>query len=45
MHAFKLSVVRLSSSMTPIFKVFSSKLSAFSTKENSFTVNATSSGP
>ncbi len=45
MHSFRLTVVRRSSSMMPIFRVFSGRPRASSTRSNSSTAKATSSGP
>ncbi len=45
MHSLRLTVVRRSSSMMPIFSVFGAMPSAASTRLNSSTVKATSSGP
>ncbi|COZ72223.1 Uncharacterised protein [Mycobacterium tuberculosis] len=45
MHALRLTVVRRSSSMMPIFMVFCGNPSTSSTRLNSSQVNATSAGP
>ena len=45
MHSFRLTVVRRSSSMMPIFTVFGGSPRASSTREKSSPVKATSSGP
>ena len=45
MHAFRLTEVRRSSSMMPIFSVLRARPSMSSTRENIVSVNATSSAP
>ena len=45
MHSFRLTVVRLSSSIIPILRVFLFNSSASSTSEKILQANLTSSGP